>query len=91
MNDEVLASFDALFEALLKRGDADEAMRLFVDGDVAFWGSGREEQALGHAALRELFRSIAEIGDALVSMVLIAAATSSMCPYSSAAMLATRS
>ena len=65
MNDEVLAAFDGLFEALLERSDAEEAMGLFTDGDVVFWGSGRAEQALGRRALAELFGQIAEIGDAL--------------------------
>jgi ketosteroid isomerase-like protein len=62
---EVLATFDALYEALLKRGDADEAVALFADDDVVFWGSGRAEQAFDRRALAELFGQIAEIGDAL--------------------------
>jgi ketosteroid isomerase-like protein len=65
MNDEVLAAFDALFEALLVRADPDEGVSLFVDDDMVFWGSGREELALGRTALAELFRGIAEIGDAI--------------------------
>ncbi len=61
----MLAAFDALFGALLKRGDADEAMSLFADDDVVFWGSGSEEQALDRAALAQLFGAITRIGDAL--------------------------
>ena len=61
----MLAAFDALFEALLKRGDADEATGLFADDDVVFWGSGREEQALDRTALAQLFGAITRIGDAL--------------------------
>jgi ketosteroid isomerase-like protein len=65
VKEEVLAAFDGLFEALLTRGDPDEAMSRFADGDVIFWGSGREEQALGRPALAELFGAIAKIGDTL--------------------------
>jgi ketosteroid isomerase-like protein len=65
VNDEVLAAFDGLFEALLERSDAEEAMGLFTDGDVVFWGSGKAEQALDRRELAELFGQIAEIGDAL--------------------------
>ena len=65
MNDHVLAAFDDLFAALLERGDADEAVSLFADEDIVFWGSGREEQALDRAALAQLFGAIAQIGDAL--------------------------
>lgn len=65
MKEEVLDAFDALFAALLTRGDADEAMGLFADEDVVFWGSGRAEQALGRRALAELFGRIVEIGDGL--------------------------
>jgi uncharacterized protein (TIGR02246 family) len=65
VTDEVLASFDALFAALLEHGDADEAMALFADEDVLFLGSGRAEQALGREALARLFAEIVEIGDAL--------------------------
>ena len=65
MSEGVLATFDGLFEALLKRADADEAMDLFADDEVVFWGSGREEQAFGLPALAQLFAAIAQIGDAL--------------------------
>ena len=37
MNDELIAAFDGLFEALLERSDAEEAIGLFTDGDVMFW------------------------------------------------------
>lgn len=65
MKKEVLAAFDALFAALLTRGDAHEAVGLFADEDVVFWGSGRAEQVSGREALAELFGRIVEIGDAL--------------------------
>jgi len=65
VNDGLIAAFDGLFEALLERSDAEEAIGLFTDGDVMFWGSGRAEQALGRRALAELFGQIAEIGDVL--------------------------
>jgi len=65
VKEEVLATFDALFAALLTRGDADEAMGLFADEDVVFWGSGRAEQAFGRRALAELFGQIVQIGEAL--------------------------
>jgi ketosteroid isomerase-like protein len=65
VKEEVLAAFDALFEALLKRGDADEAVGLFTGEDVVFWGSGRAEQAFGRRPLAELFGRIVEIGEAL--------------------------
>jgi ketosteroid isomerase-like protein len=65
VREEVLGAFDGLYDALLKRGDPDEAMSLFPDDDVVFWGSGREEQALGRPALAELFGAIAQIGDTL--------------------------
>jgi ketosteroid isomerase-like protein len=65
MKEEVIAAFDGLYEALLKRGDPEDAVSLFADGDVVFWGSGREEQALGRPALTELFGAIAEIGHTL--------------------------
>lgn len=58
MKEQVLAAFDSLFDALLKRGDADEAVSLFADEDVVFWGSGREEQALDRTALARLFGAI---------------------------------
>jgi hypothetical protein len=47
VKEEVLAAFDGLFDALLTRADPHEAMSRFADGDVIFWGSGWEEQALG--------------------------------------------
>jgi ketosteroid isomerase-like protein len=65
MKKEVLSAFDALFEALLKRGDPHEGVSLFVDDDVVFWGSGREEHALGRAALADLFSRIVGFGEAL--------------------------
>ena len=65
MKEQVLAAFDSLFDALLKRGDAEEAVSLFADEDVVFWGSGREEQALDRTALARLFGAITQIGEAL--------------------------
>jgi pentatricopeptide repeat protein len=58
LKEQVLPAFDSLFDALLKRGDADEAVSLFADEDVVFWGSGREEQALDREALARLFGAI---------------------------------
>jgi len=58
LKEQVLAAFDSLFDALLKRGDAEEAVSLFADEDVVFWGSGREEQALDRTALARLFGAI---------------------------------
>ena len=58
MTDEVLASFDALFAALLEHGDADEALALFADEDLARaarWGGigpGEPDGRLGEVVLR---------------------------------------
>jgi ketosteroid isomerase-like protein len=65
VKEEVLGAFDALFAALLTHADADEAVSMFADDDVVFWGSGRAEQAFGRQALAELFGRIVEIGEAL--------------------------
>jgi ketosteroid isomerase-like protein len=56
---EVLATFDAMREALCERRDADAAWRLFADqDDVVMWGSGPEELAVGYAAIGRLFREL---------------------------------
>lgn len=56
----VLAAFDALFEALVDRRDAEAGSRLFADdADVLMWGSEESEQAIGPDAIAELHRAIA--------------------------------
>jgi ketosteroid isomerase-like protein len=56
----VLAAFEALFEALADRRDAEAGSVLFADDDdVAMWGSEEAEQAVGPAAIAALHRAIA--------------------------------
>jgi uncharacterized protein (TIGR02246 family) len=58
---DVLAVFDALFEALTVRRDAAAGTALFADdADIRMWGSEEPERALGRAAVAELHRALAE-------------------------------
>jgi ketosteroid isomerase-like protein len=57
---DVLAVFDALFEAVTVRRDGAAGAALFADDDdVRMWGSEEPERAAGPAAVAELLGAIA--------------------------------
>jgi uncharacterized protein (TIGR02246 family) len=61
----VLAAFEALFDALLGRRDAEASAQLFVD-DGVMWGSEQDEVASGRPEIAALHRGIAEFDGDLV-------------------------
>jgi uncharacterized protein (TIGR02246 family) len=57
---DVLGVFDALFETLTRRRDAEAGTALFADdADIVMWGSEESEQAMGGEAVAELHGAVA--------------------------------